>query len=159
MEIGLLSLLTYWFCLPLSLSFLAIIYFLKSGGERICSIAIVFHSLDFADYTPVVFFSHWTLFLCIFGKLVFGFRVLIRFRDNLLGEITSCVVIRSPIRRHTVSGCLSFCDISGLENQCSPLGIAKWRCSNSNIPSSFILFYNKKLLSSTLWYHSMVQFK
>ena len=48
-----------------------------------------------------------------------------------------------------MSGCLSFCGVSGLENQCSPLGIVKWQCPNANILFSFILFYNRKLLSST----------
>lgn len=74
---------------------------------------IVSHSLDFADRIPVVMFFRGALIHCIFSKLVFGFRGLIRFRDNLFGKIALWVVIRSPFRRHVMSGCLPLCDIGG----------------------------------------------
>lgn len=91
-----------------------------------------------------------TVFYCTFSKLVFGFRGLIRFKDNLLGKITSWGVVWSLIRRHTMSDCLFFVMLVAVENQCNPLGIAKWFCSI--IPFSFILLHNEKLFSSTLWY-------
>lgn len=65
----------------------------------------VSHSLEFCWFYSCSVVFHWTLFHCIFSRLVFGFRALIRFRDNLFGRIISWVVIRSSIRRH-ISSCL-----------------------------------------------------
>lgn len=62
----------------------------EDDEETICSITVEFPTVwSFADSILAVLFFHGTLFHCIFSRLVFGFRALIGFRDNLFGKITS----------------------------------------------------------------------
>lgn len=106
--VGLLFLFTHWFHLPLCFClflFLQLFILKKGAGEDL--FYIVSYSLTFVDCILTVLFFCGALFHCIFSKLVFGFRGLIRFRDNLFGKITSWVMITSPSRRHIMSGCLS----------------------------------------------------
>lgn len=97
-----------WFHLPLCFCFFLFLQLLilkKGAGEGL--FYVISHSLDFVDCVLAVLFFCGALFHCIFSKLVFGFIGLIRFRDNLFGKITSWVMIKSPVRRHTMFGCLS----------------------------------------------------